>query len=82
VKLIRARRLIVEQLSSFEHYLFAAGAILALGVDPVHDPLLSPFALPVTTVGGFIKRKRETGSISPDKFGGYKTFLLEPPKLC
>src|ERR1700680_3063917 len=32
----------------------------------------------LSTVGGFIKRKRETGSISPDKFGGYKTFTLEP----
>src|SRR5271154_4452241 len=29
-------------------------------------------------VGGFIKRKRETGRVSPDKFGGYKTFALEP----
>ena len=28
-------------------------------------------------VGGFIKRKRETGSVRPDKFGGYKTFALE-----
>jgi hypothetical protein len=32
----------------------------------------------LSTVGGFIKRKRETGSVSPDKFGGYKTFALEP----
>src|SRR5271170_5711831 len=31
-----------------------------------------------STVGGFIKRKRETGTVSPDKFGGYKTFALEP----
>src|ERR1700680_3355373 len=32
----------------------------------------------LSTVGEFMKRKRETGSISPDKFGGYKTFTLEP----
>src|SRR3981189_46531 len=32
----------------------------------------------LSTVGGFIKRKRETGSVSPDKFGGYKTFSLAP----
>src|ERR1700739_4695776 len=25
-----------------------------------------------------LQRKRETGSVSPDKFGGYKTFTLEP----
>ena len=30
------------------------------------------------TVGGFIRRKRETGSVSPAKFGGHKTFVLAP----
>jgi transposase len=32
----------------------------------------------LSTVGGIIKRRRETGSVSPAKFGGYKTFTLEP----
>src|ERR1700682_4082030 len=36
------------------------------------------YNMALSTVGGVIKRKRETGSISPDKFGGYKTFTLEP----
>src|SRR6516165_10176974 len=36
------------------------------------------YNMALSTVGGFIKRKRETGSVSPDKFGGYKTFALEP----
>src|SRR5882724_1103424 len=36
------------------------------------------YNIALSTVGGFIKRKRETGSVSPDKFGGYKTFSLEP----
>jgi transposase len=36
------------------------------------------YNIALSTVGGFIKRKRETGSVSPDKFGGYKTFTLEP----
>src|SRR5258706_3838256 len=36
------------------------------------------YNMALSTVGGFIKRKRETGSVSPDKFGGYKTFTLEP----
>src|SRR6516165_5696858 len=36
------------------------------------------FNMALSTVGGVIKRKRETGSVSPDKFGGYKTFTLEP----
>jgi transposase len=36
------------------------------------------YNMALSTVGGFIKRKRETGSVSPDKFRGYKTFALEP----
>jgi len=35
------------------------------------------YNMALSTVGGLIKRKRETGSVSPDKFGGYKTFALE-----
>src|ERR1700685_317693 len=35
------------------------------------------YNMALSTVGGFIKRKRETGSVRPDKFGGYKTFALE-----
>src|SRR5258708_36534281 len=36
------------------------------------------YNMALSTVGGIIKRKRETGSVSPDKFGGYKNFTLEP----
>jgi transposase len=36
------------------------------------------YNIALSTVGGFIKRKRETGSVIADKFGGYKTFSLEP----
>jgi transposase len=36
------------------------------------------YNMALSTVGGIIKRKRETGSVSPYKFGGYKTFKLEP----
>jgi transposase len=36
------------------------------------------YNMALSTVGGIIKRKRETGSVSADKFGGYKTFTLEP----
>ena len=36
------------------------------------------YNMALSTVGGFIKRKRETGSVSPEKFGGHKTFALEP----
>src|SRR5258706_3323752 len=37
------------------------------------------YNMALRTVGGFIKRKRETGSVSPDKFGGEKKFTVEPP---
>lgn len=36
------------------------------------------YNLALSTVGGFIRRKRETGSVSPAKFGGYKMFILAP----
>jgi transposase len=34
--------------------------------------------LALSTVGGFIRCKRETGSVSLAKFGGDKTFALAP----
>jgi hypothetical protein len=33
---------------------------------------------PMTMTGGLIGRKRETGSVSPTKFDGHKTFALVP----
>src|ERR1700683_2003021 len=36
------------------------------------------YNMALSTVGGFIQRQRQTGCVSPDKFGGYKTFALEP----
>jgi transposase len=36
------------------------------------------YNMALSTVGGINKRKRETDSVSPHKFGGYKTFTLEP----
>ena len=36
------------------------------------------YNLALSTVGRFIRRKRETGSVEPGKFGGHKTFTLAP----
>ena len=36
------------------------------------------YKLALSTVGGFIKRKRDTGSVSSAKFGGHKTFARTP----
>jgi hypothetical protein len=42
------------------------------------------YNMALSTVGGFIKRKRETGSVSPDKFGGYQCSVAPsgPLPLC
>jgi len=36
------------------------------------------YGLSLSSVGRFLRRSRETGSVSPDKFGGYKRHALAP----
>lgn len=52
--------------------------VAAIEAGHTREEVAELYNMALSTVGGFIKRKRETGSVSPDKFGGYKTFLLEP----
>src|SRR5216683_2372511 len=52
--------------------------IAAIEAGHTREEVAELFNMALSTVGGFIKRKRETGSVSPDKFGGYKTFSLGP----
>src|SRR6266852_7606795 len=52
--------------------------IAAIEAGHTREEVAELFNMALSTVGGFIKRKRETGSVRPDKFGGYKTFSLEP----
>src|ERR1700687_3077530 len=52
--------------------------IVAIEAGHTRAEVAELFNLALSTVGGFIRRKRDTGSVSPEKFGGYKTFLLEP----
>ena len=52
--------------------------IEAIEAGHTREEVAELFKMALSTVGGFIKRKRETGSVSPDKFGGYRTFSLEP----
>src|SRR5258707_9298941 len=52
--------------------------IAAIEAGHTREEVAELFNMALSTVGGFIKRKRETGSVSPDKFGGDKTFSLEP----
>ena len=52
--------------------------VAAIESGHTREQVAELYNMALSTVGGFIKRKRETGSVSPDKFGGYKTFSLEP----
>src|SRR5258707_12284560 len=51
--------------------------IAAIEAGHTREEVAELFNMALSTVGGFIKRKRETGSVSPDKFGGYKNFKRE-----
>src|SRR5260370_1950936 len=52
--------------------------VAAIEAGHTREEVARHYNMALSTVGGFIKRKRETGSVSPDKFGGDKTFTLEP----
>ena len=52
--------------------------VAAIESGHTREEVAELYNMALSTVGGFIKRKRETGSVSPGKFGGYKTFALEP----
>jgi transposase len=53
-------------------------AVEALETGHTRVEVAELFNLSLSSIGRFIKRKRETGSFSPAKFGGYKRFALEP----
>ena len=52
--------------------------VVAIDAGHTRQEVADLFNLALSTVGGFIRRKRETGSVSPAKFGGHKTFALVP----
>jgi len=52
--------------------------VAAIEAGHTREEVAEWYNLALSTVGGFIKRKRETGSVSPAKFGGHKTFALVP----
>ena len=53
-------------------------AVAAIESGHSREEVAELYNLALSTVGGFIRRKRETGSVSPAKFGGHKTFVLAP----
>jgi transposase len=52
-------------------------AVAAIESGHTPEEVAELYNLALGTVGGFIRRKRETGSVSPAKFGD-KTFALAP----
>src|SRR5258707_13525218 len=52
--------------------------VAAIEAGHTREEVAKRYNMALSTVGGFIKRKRETGSVSPDKFGGEKNFTVEP----
>jgi transposase len=53
-------------------------AVLALEAGYTRVEVAELYGLSLSSVGRYIKRKRERGSVSPEKFGGYKRPALEP----
>jgi transposase len=53
-------------------------AVLALEAGYTRVEVAEFLGLSLSSVGRYIRRKRERGSVSPEKFGGYKRSSLEP----
>ena len=53
-------------------------AVAVIESGHTREEVAELYNLALSTVGGFIRRKHETGSVSPAKFGGHKTFALAP----
>jgi transposase len=47
--------------------------VAAIEAGHTREEVAELHSLALSTVGRFIKRKRDTGNVSPDKFGGYRT---------
>src|SRR6516225_4502535 len=52
--------------------------VAAIDTGHTREEVAELYNLALSTVGRFIRRKRETGSVEPGKFGGHKTFTLAP----
>lgn len=50
----------------------------AIEAGDTREEVAERYGLSLSTVGRLIRRRRETGCVSPDKFGGYKQYALEP----
>jgi hypothetical protein len=53
-------------------------AAAAIESGHTREEVAELYHLALSTVGGLIRRKRETGGAGPDEFGGQKTFAIAP----
>jgi transposase len=53
-----------------------ASAVQALEADYTRVEVAELYSLGLSSIGRFIRRKRETGRVSPDRFGGDKRSSL------
>jgi transposase len=51
--------------------------VQAIEAGNTREEVAETYEVSLSSVGRFVKRWRTTGSMSPDKFGGYKGYALE-----
>lgn len=54
-----------------------SGVVQAIGSGQTYQEVADVYGISLSSVGRFLTRWRSKGSIRPEKFGGYKRYVLE-----
>lgn len=54
------------------------GVVQAIESGHTYEEVADLYGVSISSVSRFVTRWRGTGSVSPEKFGGYKGYVLEP----
>ena len=54
------------------------GVVQAIEAGHSYEEVADIYGVSISSVSRFVTRWRGTGSVSPEKFGGYKGYVLEP----
>lgn len=54
------------------------GVVQAIEAGHSYEEVADLYGVSISSVSQFVTRWRGTGSVSPEKFGGYKGYVLEP----
>ena len=57
------------------------GVVQAIETGHTYEEVSDLYGVSVSSVSRFVTRWRGTGSVSPEKFGGYKGYALEPYRV-